>query len=249
MSYEYENSKESISDDLERLAELLNEYGLCKDTSSLYQASSLKYNPADTNWKYCINIPITVNTLPAHMRPTKVECLEINFSLQIEGVFLEENVVGNPINDLKFDIVINGLSDKGEHIATWHLDKHIGGKGDGKSKFIHPEYHFSFGGNKMWEQNLDYGNILIHPSPRLPHPPMDAILGVNFILQNFVDKDDILGLISTPEYKTIVKNSQRRLWMPYMLAIAKHWCRHLNCIYSDTSNLCEIFYPMLEKYN
>ena len=34
MQYEYENSKKSISDDLEQLAELLNDYGLCKDTSS-----------------------------------------------------------------------------------------------------------------------------------------------------------------------------------------------------------------------
>lgn len=249
MQYEYENSKKSISDDLEKLAELLNDHGLCKDTSSLYQASNLRYDTTNSNWKYYINIPITVNTLPSHMRPTEVECLEINFSIQIEGKFLGENVVENPIDDLKFDIAINGLSDKGEHIATWHLDKHIGKDGDGKSKFIHPEYHFSFGGNKMWEQNLDYGNILIHPSPRLPHPPMDAILGVDFILQNFIDKDDILRLISTPEYKVIVRNSQRRLWMPYMLAAAKHWCGHLDCTYSEKNNLCRVFYPMLEKYN
>ena len=249
MQYEYENSKKSISDDLEQLAELLNDYGLCKDTSSLYQASNLRYDTVGNNWKYYINIPITINTVPAHIRPIEVECLEINFSIQVMGVFLEEDMIENPIADLNFDIVIRGLSDKGEHIATWHLDKHIGQEGDGKSRFIHPEYHFSFGGNKMWEQNLDYGNVLIHPSPRLPHPPMDAVLGVDFILRNFVDKDDIQRLISTPEYRAIVRNSQRRLWKPYMLASAKYWCSHLDCIYSNDDGLCRVFYPMLEKHD
>ena len=51
MQYEYENSKKSISDDLEQLAELLNDYGLCKDTSSLYQASNLRYDTVGNNWK------------------------------------------------------------------------------------------------------------------------------------------------------------------------------------------------------
>ena len=90
MQYEYENSKKSISDDLEQLAELLNDYGLCKDTSSLYQASNLRYDTVGNNWKYYINIPITINTVPAHIRPIEVECLEINFSIQVMGVFLEE---------------------------------------------------------------------------------------------------------------------------------------------------------------
>ncbi len=242
----YENSKESISRDLEQLAVLLNVHNFCKDTSSLYQASKLEYNDGD-NWKYEIDIPITVNTIPSHIRPIEIECLDIRFSLNIEGMFLPEDALENPLSNLKFDIVIQGLSTLETYIATWHLDKHVCKEEDGKSKFIHPEYHFSFGGSKMWEQSLNYGNILIHPSPRLPHPPMDAVLGVDFILQNFIDKKDIQKLINTPEYKRIVRNSQRRLWMPLMLAAAKHWCSHVDCAYSKGTSLCESIYPMLIK--
>ena len=65
MQYEYENSKKSISDDLEQLAELLNDYGLCKDTSSLYQASNLRYDTVGNNRNINIILPIiTYSVIP-----------------------------------------------------------------------------------------------------------------------------------------------------------------------------------------
>jgi len=245
MYTEFENNKESICNDLLILAELLNEHDLCKDTKSLYSASNFRYNTDINNWKYNVSIPITVNSIPSHIRPIDTEFLEINFSIEIEGTFVEEMNVENCLLDLKFDILISGLTNEGLNIATWHLDKHVGCDDDGESKFTHPEYHFSFGGNKMWEQNLDCGGILLHPSPRIPHPPMDAILGVDFILQNFIDRKDIFKLLNTPEYKNIVRNSQIRLWRPYMLATASHWCNYGGCGLNGKVELASKYYSTL----
>lgn len=244
---EFENSKISISEDLEQLALLLNQYNLCKDTERLYSASKkIKYDIGDnTTWKYSIGLQFSIPTLPSHIRPPELEFLEVYFTIDIDGNILTESII-DPINNLEFNISITGLSNTGENVAYWHLDKHVGEVDDGITKFIHPEYHLSFGGNKLWDERRDYGNMLIHPSPRIPHPPMDAILGVDFILQNFINKQDIRRLISTPEYRSILKNSQRRIWMPYMLSLAHHWCNFSCTNYFLETPQSKKLYPNLE---
>jgi hypothetical protein len=51
--------------------------------------------------------------------------------------------------------------------------------------------------------------------PRLPYPPLDAILAIDFVLANFrgsVWRD----LRSVAEYRRLVLEAQHRLWRPYM---------------------------------
>lgn len=53
---------------------------------------------------------------------------------------------------------------------------------------------------------------------------MDVILGIDFILRNFYVNNLIEGILDDPRYKRAVKRSQVRLWKPYMLSVAHHWC-------------------------
>jgi hypothetical protein len=55
---------------------------------------------------------------------------------------------------------------------------------------------------------------------------MDAILGIDFVLSNFVKKDIYNKIKTNSQYKAAVKHSQERLWKPYMLSLANHWCKY-----------------------
>ena len=61
------------------------------------------------------------------------------------------------------------------------------------------------------------------PSPRFAYPPMDAILGVDFILRNYINKDKTKNILNTPEYRLMVTKSQERLWKPYFISISSKW--------------------------
>ena len=116
---------------------------------------------------------------------------------------------------------------------------------------MHPDFHLTFGGNAMKSEgeneNLVFGKVLIVPSPRLPHPPMDAILGIDFIIKNFVQKDIANNIISDSQYRKAVESSQWRLWRPYILAVASHWCKFNGCNLKADMMLSKKYYPALEN--
>lgn len=91
----------------------------------------------------------------------------------------------------------------------------------------------TFGGNylkKKIQEGNDFGHMLLLLSPRIPYPPMDLILGIDFVLRNFFKKSQIQGILENSQYQRAVKNSQYRLWRPYMLSLAHYWCGMKNCL-------------------
>lgn len=229
MSREAENK--SIGTDLCKLAMLLHNHSLCRDISPIQNAGNACITKATaTNWAYRLDkIVFEADEVGGRLAYDTTE-ITVSLSVEIEGSVKDTQNIYNPLNKLLFDLEIDGwkpnatLNDFEFVYAAWHLDRHIFGPADVKTKYSHPLYHFTFGGSKMESKGHNmYGNSIIMPSPRLLYPPMDAALGIDFILQNYLHKDRIEKLITDPEYIQIIKNSQKRIWEPFFCSIYSHW--------------------------
>lgn len=221
-----DNTKESLATDLYEIALLLEKYSLIKDCTGLYNASEKIRTSQNKNiWKYeFTNVKFETEGSISGTIPKNIESIEIAFSIKIEGFFCPNNQYSNPLNLLAFDVELYGFDSNFENFyAAWHLDKHIGQSGDNECNFHHPEYHFTFGGNKMEEKNDFFGSCLILPAPRFSYPPMDAILGIDFILQNYFPLKQRKKIMTDPTYIRLIAKSQERLWKPYYTSITSRW--------------------------
>ena len=95
---------------------------------------------------------------------------------------------------------------------------------------LHPIYHLTFGGTHM--ENLqnsgsDFGRALILRTPRITHPPMEVILGIDFIFNHFIPKSE-LDLLSDRRYIEVINELKSYIWLPYSLAIAKNYCERIS---------------------
>jgi hypothetical protein len=148
----------------------------------------------------------------------------------------------DPLDSLEFNLRIYGDGKEPRSHCSWHLDRHLSednnepedeeeesGKAQAKGTSedeqepgdAHPRYHFQFGGRHMSDEK--YGNALLLGSPRLAHPPLDAVLGVDFVLANFRGAEWRKLLSENPNYQRILGNSQRRFWRPYIQSIGACW--------------------------
>lgn len=216
-----------IGEDLCKLATILGDNMLVADSGKLNSAGfNCIKKSTGTVWHYefenlQFNIPLMSKRFPS-----ETESLELFFSIKIKGECISDSsLLKNPLTSLDcFDIEVTGKyknnSDKYvDLIAAWHLDPH-----DGKeTKYSHPIYHLTFGGNKMYNNINDYGQTLILPTPRFAYPPMDAVLGIDFILQNYFPFERIKTILKDPKYKEIVGKSKDRIWKPYFYSIYSHW--------------------------
>jgi hypothetical protein len=230
MSNVSENSL--IGADLCQLAILLNSHGLCSDISPLEKAGqSCMWRDDSTPWSYTLD-KIAFTATQTGGLATDAGDISVSLSMAISGKSLGAAQVENPLDSLCFDIEIEGRRKRKipEEIKTdflyaaWHLDKHSPDPKDGETTYSHPLYHLHFGGKRMEAKGYDFfGNAIILDSPRLLYPPMDAVLGIDFILQNYIGKGFIEELIKAPEYVTMVKKSQERLWKPFYTSLYSHW--------------------------
>lgn len=220
-----------IASDIFDFAELLVSHNIIQDAKSLYDASArLQSSQNVSEWKYeCGNIKFSAEGAIAGSIPQQIYLVEIIFSISLVGIFQNEgNLFSNPLTELSFDIELEGWDKNAElFYASWHLDKHIESP---QCAYVHPEYHFTFGGNKLEEKGNVFGSSLILPSPRIVYPPMDVILGIDFILQNYFSRDKICKLLEESKYREIISSAQQRIWKPYYLSLANSWS-----ITSDTA--------------
>lgn len=243
---------EEIGEDLCTLAQLLISEGLCNDTSALDNAGRMCSTHIEKNkWKYSLGkLDFSLDEVGSTI-PFDATDLLLRFSISINGKLIESEEVHDPLDDLTFDIEILGSrldEESGEIVelyCSWHLDRHISKPHDGPTKYSHPSYHFTFGGRKMEAKGQNFGSCLILPSPRLAHPPMDAILGIDFILKNYFHKNKIKNIINTPEYIDIVHKSQERLWLPYFSSITSKWL-NFGKIFNSQFTYNKLF-PFLHK--
>jgi hypothetical protein len=219
--------------------QILNEFNIqyCEDNSMLLFKDLFPLEEAirllsdeDGLWTYEI-APFSI-ILPSVQSHTFPHQTDISIVFQTHSVVQSDNIkVQNPINLRRFDIHLKGSNsiNNSKTMASWHLDdqRQVSDAADGESKYLHPVFHFTFGGTLMedaYMENWDFGQTLVMRSPRLMHPPMELILGIDFILNQFVAKKFIKDLVEKPEYRNIVKQIKRVIWKPYALAFAKNFC-------------------------
>ncbi|GLU45404.1 hypothetical protein [Allomuricauda sp. NBRC 101325] len=221
------DTNELLAADLLTLARLLEDNGLVDDVRSLYDASNRVRLSRDENWAYeCVNLKFkTIEEKMGGAIPNNINFFTLIFSININGKYTDDSTYYNPLNSLDvFDIEISAYDeDLKELYASWHLDKHISSGNDGIPQFIHPEYHIAFGGNLMEGKMATYEGLVVLPAPRISHPPMDVVLGIDFIVQNYFRLEDKRKLIEDSNYKEIIKRSQKRLWRPYFASINCEW--------------------------
>lgn len=155
--------------------------------------------------------------------------IEVKISIELESKNTTSAIsIEDPIKKLGIGFSIGGEAfNKEEELikvfSSWHLDREIPTNTD---EFIHPMYHFHFGGIQMKEAEEEiggYGGLLSMGSPRITHVPMDLILAVDFVIQNFYTKENKAAILANNQYITAVRNAQERYWKPYALAFASRW--------------------------
>lgn len=223
-----------LGENICKLAGIISDAGLCANVGPLNHAGNeCTKNAQDAVWHYKFNFLEFNIASQSGCIPAEIDELKLRFSIDIKGIIPDDtsDTVLDPLEKLTFDLELlgRGFDEEKQDLidlhASWHLDKHIRGADDGKPKYSHPEYHLAFGGNKMEVNSAIYGASLILPSPRLSHPPMDAVLGINFILQNYFNKKQIAGILANPEYRAIISYSQELLLKPYMISLTSFWNR------------------------
>lgn len=251
-------SKGVVANALTFLSKELKKAKLCNDTKPLDNALYELNNRKDNNgqWGYSLQKLIFNNIrAPRGTMPNNIKFLQIILNVEIHEQNLKSNEIYNPVvvdptkginKNYSFSVEISGYSDKTKVLSHWHLDFDSGSE----NEYIHPDFHLTFGGNAMKSEGEDeneiFGKVLLIPSPRLPHPPMDAILGIDFIIKNFVQKDIAKDILGNSQYRRALKSSQERLWRPYMLSTSRHWCSFTGCNFKTDEKLSKMYHPFLE---
>jgi hypothetical protein len=220
--------REARADELWRLSQILLEEGLIRDQEPITSAASQANRPELIDgvecWGYSfsrlefLNIDIESNR---HARPEGAVVMSIELSVAVFGPCLDDNDLSNPFTTLGVNIVVVGLSADGtkDLKCAWHFDRHIQKEGDPDPVLAHPIYHFQHGGDNVSQLN-DYGKHLILDPPRIAHPPLDAVLAVDFVLSNYCGTKWSEMRIVNHAYKDLVAHAQERFWSPYALATA-----------------------------
>jgi hypothetical protein len=220
---------EEIPSDLENLETLLKKYeGEIGNIiiTPLARAKSQCHNfLKNEKWGYSdIVLSFENIDLGRKVRPIGIQTGNVQIKLSIE-TDSKGNMTDSNYNFSKylFAVKISGeaFDSKAEVfncISSWHLDKNIPSE---TPEFSHPEYHLQFGGKEMIDADLDYGSLLLLESPRISHPPMDLILGIDFVLRNYFSREKIKKLIREKQYIEIRNRAIKRMYSIYYSFISK----------------------------
>lgn len=196
----------NIKTDIQQIFNVLNQEKLC----------SGHYKNINNNICSIEKLKLNINDVPRGTKPNvKMLCviLTINFHFDKNGISPDE---------YNFCFEVSAYNGEKKHKASWHFDYDTTSTSD----YIHPYFHLTYGGNLM--NDIDLGETVLVPTPRIAYMPMDFVLGIDFILSNFMNVDRYNHILENKEYTAAVKNSQERLWKPYILTIANHWDKRIN---------------------
>ena len=215
----------------EKIKEVKKTLSRAKDNSYSYSFST-------------INIIIPKSMLPKHPIPNKLGNVEVVLSIEDEIIIKSKtaNLVEDPFCKLgKFNLVL--YCQQKHYTSSWHLDRHVIGEGHNSPQSLHPLYHLTFGGyhmeNLINEDSDEFGRTLILRAPRIMHPPMELILGIDFIFNHYIPKKE-LDLLSDPGYLNLIHELKKHFWLPFSLAIAKNYCDRIS-IDNDNYNFDTTF--------
>lgn len=212
-----------VISDIKELVRLLKLYQF-ENMIELYQLENLIGKSQAVFYDYNIgNLTFRISTsgMSPYPRVSKLSVsIDINYSLQIDM-----SASNDIFRTYSLELFIRGYKDmyttdsESPNFFCWHLDREENTMGD----FIHPLYHLHAGGNKLQDENIDAGGLVFIGSPRIPHPPMDIILAIHFVIQNFVNNGDCeqkSKLLADYNYQDIVERARKRVLDPYFKSIA-----------------------------
>ena len=168
---------------------------------------------------------------PSHTMPEGVK--NITISLSVDDTISIRRFNSQRVEDpfLKLDNFNITLNYNDTHYSSWHLDRHIMDRNEGDGDNLHPLYHMTYGGHYMESKQVEgedvYGKSLIVRAPRLMHPPLELILGLDFIFRHYIPRKS-LPLLDHPSYIRIVELVKKDIWFPFALALTKNYCENID---------------------
>jgi len=228
--------------ELDLLARSLNQLGICDPYPLFEAATECRDGAASADcWGYTVaNLVLRGTHKMRGFRPKEATDIHHLLDVELVGVCQEQAYVGDPFERLSVSILARAKVDQRNLLCAWHLDRHLTNVASEATCDpdldatddpldaceIHPLYHFHFGGHRLTgpidAQSADPGDVLLLEPPRLAHPPMDAVLAVDFVLSNFypVNRRELLA---DNTYVNLVRNAQERYWKPYAQICAAGW--------------------------
>ncbi len=161
-----------------------------------------------------------INASLSGMKPNTT-CRKLSISIKLDYL-QEQSICATSDIFCRYDLQLHIKGYKEENAAktdeysffSWHLDRETNTNGD----YAHPLYHFHAGGKSIPEQRLETGELLLISSPRIPHPPMDIILLIHFVLRNFIntkDQSELMKILDDDRYTIIIERAHQRVLDPY----------------------------------
>lgn len=220
-------SARNVASELRMLADSLSRLGVCNDVSPLWSAAEKCHrdSPGHGAWAYRLSDLVFNVVNPRGLLPGGVHDVQLLLSASVASSQSLTDLA-DPFTSLAIDVVIQGRRESGNSSrAAWHLDRHVlvaSEEGSATSPELHPLYHFQYGGRRLHEHVRDFGDTLLLRSPRLLHPPMEAILTVDFVVANFF-AEEWGRLRDDGTYRNLVDSAYQRYWNPYFRSIADIW--------------------------
>ena len=211
-----------IISDIRELITLLKKYNFeSTNAMELYRLEHLIGHNTDIFYNYDIaDIVFNVSTSGMSAKPSvKKMAVLINTKYTLAPEL--SNTI-DIFSSYALQIYIKGYKNEDDtstdasNFFCWHLDKETNTEGN----YIHPYYHFHAGGNYI--NGREIGELLMINSPRIPHPPMDIILSIHFVIQNFFNSKEFhkqKEILRDDNYILIIERAQKRTLDPYFSAI------------------------------
>lgn len=205
--------------DIESLVKLLNKYQI--ESDNLYLLEQLASN--HKTWDECNIKDLTFTFSCAAQKPYPDVIKRISVAIDLSYKYDDINSNKDIFKSYQLEVCIKGYERDAKlesKYFCWHLDRETNVNG----KFIHPRYHFHAGGYLMKDILPEQGHDFVISSPRLAHPPMDIVLIIHFLIQNFIntrDEADKYKITLDDEYIDILMRAQKRILDPYFGALSK----------------------------
>lgn len=213
-----------LGNHLRYINNLLHDSGLIRDMTPIQSAATMYQRSLDLDSN---NFEAIIEQLKFYnidsdqkfrkIRPMGVDRdagLELDFSIKLKA-----NIpllkIADPLSELNIGLKLTAFDANAEYVVnSWHIDRHIFKEGE-VSYFPHPIYHIQYGGRTMTDDNtLTYGTTLLVDTPRIPCPPFDIALSIDYILSNYYGKQWYI-FKEDCRYNEAIKFSQKYFWYSY----------------------------------
>lgn len=227
---------------IKQLADFLRRESICKDISPIENAIANHRSGLFIVEKLKLDFMNEGNNDTNLPRNTSPELVDWDIILDVSVPFIDKPEKSLHLNEYCFRFTIEGCDENGEYYAdSWHLDF----DNSDSAEYVHPWFHLTHGGDAI--RDLEHGKLLSIIAPRIAYPPMDFVLGIDFLLSNFIKKEHYLQIQSDGLYKSTVAASQEWLLKPYIMSIAHNWC-NLNCgNFANLSTHGKCYLPNLQN--